>query len=70
MDNISKTISSPLFSREGLGVSYVTGASLVEIGTASFADPSAARKISDGLKKYCLRNGIANVSELIGVLGE
>lgn len=42
------------------------GASLVEIGTATFADPRAAERIVHGLEAWGRRHRLASVEELIG----
>ena len=44
------------------------GAAAIQVGTANYANPSAAVEIRDGLADYCRRHGIAAVSELIGAL--
>ncbi|HEX6939358.1 MAG TPA: dihydroorotate dehydrogenase [Longimicrobiales bacterium] len=44
----------------------LAGASLVEIGTASFSDPRAAVRVLSGLRRFGERHGIADVRELIG----
>jgi dihydroorotate dehydrogenase (NAD+) catalytic subunit len=44
----------------------LAGASLVEIGTASFADPRAAERVVDELRHFGRRHGITDVRELIG----
>jgi dihydroorotate dehydrogenase (NAD+) catalytic subunit len=43
----------------------LAGAVAVQVGTASFADPCAAKKIVDGLAELCRRRGVT-VTELIG----
>jgi dihydroorotate dehydrogenase (NAD+) catalytic subunit len=43
----------------------LAGASAVQVGTASFADPLASKKVLDGLRAYCSERGIA-ARELIG----
>jgi len=48
----------------------IAGASAVGVGTANFIEPGCAVKIVEGIKKYCLRNNIANIKELIGSLSE
>jgi len=42
------------------------GASCVQMGTASFADPHAAVRVVDGLKRFGRRKGIADIGELVG----
>lgn len=45
----------------------LAGATAVQVGTASFADPLAAKKTLDGLAAYCAERGIA-ARDLIGKL--
>lgn len=44
----------------------LAGASAVQVGTASFADPHAVERVLDELIDWCRRHGIRRVSELIG----
>lgn len=44
----------------------LAGASAVEVGTASFADPRAPRKILSQFEQWCDRHGVRSVAELIG----
>lgn len=44
----------------------LAGASLVEIGTASFADPRAPERVIEGLVQYGERHGVADLRELVG----
>lgn len=46
----------------------IAGASAVAIGTATFNDPSCAEKILEGIRQFCLKQGINDVSELTGSL--
>ena len=46
----------------------MAGATAVQVGTANFTDPYAMPKIIKGLDEWCDRHGVANVSELTGVL--
>jgi dihydroorotate dehydrogenase (NAD+) catalytic subunit len=43
----------------------LAGATAVQVGTASFADPSAALKIALGIRDYCQARGLA-VRDLVG----
>jgi len=43
----------------------LAGATAIQVGTASFADPCAAKKILDGIREYCERAG-CDVTGLIG----
>jgi len=44
----------------------LAGASLVEIGTATFADPRAPERVVEGLRRYGARHEIEDVRELVG----
>ncbi len=44
----------------------LAGASAVQVGTASFADPRASVGVLAGLISWCNRHGVESVSELIG----
>ncbi len=46
----------------------IAGASAVQIGTASFVNPSACVEIISGMEGYLLRHNIVHISELIGSL--
>jgi dihydroorotate dehydrogenase (NAD+) catalytic subunit len=43
----------------------LAGATAVQVGTASFADPTASKKVLDGLSAYCEARGVA-ARDLIG----
>ena len=45
---------------------FVVGASAVQIGTASFADPRACEKVAEALKALCANNNILKISDLTG----
>jgi len=47
----------------------IVGAKAVQIGTANFIDPSSTMKILDGIEQYLRENDLADISELIGTLG-
>jgi dihydroorotate dehydrogenase (NAD+) catalytic subunit len=42
----------------------LAGAKAVQIGTANFIDPITTLNVIDGICKYCLSNGVKNLSEL------
>ncbi len=46
----------------------IAGASAVAVGTANFIEPGCTVKIIEGIKKYCVRNEIKNIKELVGSL--
>jgi dihydroorotate dehydrogenase (NAD+) catalytic subunit len=46
----------------------LAGASLVQIGTATFVDPYTAPETVKGLRAICERQGVTRLSELVGAL--
>jgi dihydroorotate dehydrogenase (NAD+) catalytic subunit len=46
----------------------LAGASAVGVGTATFADPRATRRIVEELTQWCARNGVARVRDLTGAM--
>jgi dihydroorotate dehydrogenase (NAD+) catalytic subunit len=45
---------------------FLAGATLVQIGTATFADPRAALRVLSGISAYMRRHGIGDVADLVG----
>jgi dihydroorotate dehydrogenase (NAD+) catalytic subunit len=44
----------------------MAGASTIQVGAAIFADAYAPKKIIDGLEEFCTKEGISNISEIVG----
>jgi dihydroorotate dehydrogenase (NAD+) catalytic subunit len=44
------------------------GATAVQVGTATYANPRAAVEVAAGIEAYCREQGVARVSDLIGAL--
>ena len=44
----------------------VAGASAVQVGTATFADPRAPVRVLDGLREWCRRHNVTRLDDLIG----
>ncbi len=45
----------------------MAGASAVQVGTASFVQPTAMLDVLDGLAAFCARRGITDVAQLVGM---
>jgi dihydroorotate dehydrogenase (NAD+) catalytic subunit len=45
----------------------MAGASAVQVGTATFADPRAPQKVLSDIIRWCRRHGVLAVSDLVGV---
>jgi dihydroorotate dehydrogenase (NAD+) catalytic subunit len=46
------------------------GATCVQVGTATYTNPTAGLEVRDGLAAYCARHGLERVRDLIGALEE
>jgi dihydroorotate dehydrogenase (NAD+) catalytic subunit len=46
----------------------LAGASAVQVGTASYADPRATERIAQGLEHWCTRHHLSRAADLIGAL--
>jgi dihydroorotate dehydrogenase (NAD+) catalytic subunit len=44
----------------------LAGASLVQIGTATFADPATAARVVEGLEAHGRRHGLSGLTDLVG----
>jgi dihydroorotate dehydrogenase (NAD+) catalytic subunit len=68
---IAGSVSIPVIAIGGIGTTrdalefILAGASAVQIGTANFVDPCAAKKVLDGLKAHCESRGV-DAQSLIG----
>jgi len=71
---VSRTVTIPVIGMGGImderdALEFlIVGATAVEIGTASFVNPRATVEVIDGIRAYCLENGIRQVGELVGSL--
>ena len=71
---VAKACGIPILGMGGIRTAsdalefIIAGASAIAIGTANFIEPGCAVKITEGIEKYCARNDIANIRELIGTL--
>ncbi len=71
---VAHTVSVPVLGIGGITtpenvVEYLlAGATAVQVGTASYADPRATENIVRGLKTWCQRNSVADINALRGRL--
>jgi dihydroorotate dehydrogenase (NAD+) catalytic subunit len=71
---VAQAVSVPIIGIGGIMTAIdalefmLAGATAVQVGTASFLDPSAAETIAREMEEYLEENGIADVKELIGAL--
>jgi dihydroorotate dehydrogenase (NAD+) catalytic subunit len=46
----------------------MVGARAVEIGTANFVNPRVTLEVIEGIRNYCVENGIRQIGEIVGSL--
>ena len=70
----ARAVSIPILGLGGITAAQdaveflLAGATAVQIGTASYADPRAVQRIADSLEKWCARHHIAKVKDLVGAV--
>ena len=70
----AKAVDIPIIGCGGISsaadaIEYMlAGASAVQVGTATFVNPSAMIEVISGLETFCKRKGIKRVSELRGMV--
>ena len=70
----AKTVKIPILGMGGIvrpedAVEFMlAGATAVQVGTASYADPRAVENIATGLKRWCTEHDVAEVKTLTGGL--
>ena len=71
---VAKAVSIPVVGLGGIADArdalefIMAGATAVQIGTANFLDPTTCIKVIDGIEEYCTRHGVADISELRGIV--
>lgn len=67
-------VSIPVCGIGGIAVAedavefLLAGATCVQVGSASFADPRAVERIARGLERWCLRHEVTRAADLTGAL--
>ncbi len=71
---VAKAVTLPIVGMGGIlnekdAVEFLlAGATAVEVGTASYADPRAVENIATGLKKWCAAHAVPRVADLTGAV--
>lgn len=71
---VSKAVQIPVMGLGGIStwqdaVEFImAGATVIQVGTATFMKPDKALAIIDGLEQYCEEAGIQNISEIRGIV--
>ena len=70
---VAKAVKIPVVGMGGISRAedavefMMAGATAVQVGTASFADPRAVENIANGLRRWCIDNNVSEVRSLTGV---
>ncbi len=71
---VCKAVTIPVVGLGGIATTedalsfLMAGATAIQVGTATFGDPSAMLRIIDGLEQYCAEQNLANISEIRGIV--
>lgn len=71
---VAKAVAIPVVGLGGItdardALEFImAGATAVQIGTANFLDPTTCIKAIDGIEEYCTCHGVADISELRGII--
>ena len=71
---VHKAVKVPLLGMGGISCAEdaiefrLAGATAVAVGTANFVNPHAVEEVIDGIRAYCIEQGVHDVNELIGGL--
>jgi dihydroorotate dehydrogenase (NAD+) catalytic subunit len=70
----AKAVAIPILGMGGIVTAedavefLLAGATAVQVGTASYADPRAVERLAKGLESWCRGHGVEKVSTLTGAL--
>ncbi|MBP5708609.1 MAG: dihydroorotate dehydrogenase [Bacteroidales bacterium] len=73
---VAKSVSIPVIGLGGIFSTtdaiefFLAGASAVQIGTASFVDPSISVKILEGIESYLVTKGFSSIKDIIGYINK
>jgi dihydroorotate dehydrogenase (NAD+) catalytic subunit len=70
----SRAVSIPVLGMGGIATPedviefMLAGATAVQVGTASYADPRAVERIATGVRDWCIRHRVDRIASLTGAL--
>jgi dihydroorotate dehydrogenase (NAD+) catalytic subunit len=70
----AKAVTIPILGMGGIVTAedavefLLAGATAIQVGTASYADPRATERLAHGLESWCRGHGVEKVSSLTGAL--
>ena len=69
---VCQTVSVPVIGLGGIATAndalafIMAGASAIQVGTATFANPHVMQDILDGMESWMQANGVQNIAEIRG----
>lgn len=73
---VAKAVQIPVVGLGGImngrdAIEFIlAGARAIQVGTANFVDPSVTMKIIDYMEDYCLRHGVSDINDLVGMINQ
>lgn len=73
---VAKAVSIPVIGIGGIMNAddaiefFLSGASAIQVGTASLIDPQASVKILEGIETYLIEKGFSDIREIIGLINK
>ncbi len=71
---VAKAVKIPVIGLGGIASGrdalefILAGATAVQVGTSNFVDPTVTMKIIDYIDDYCVRHGVEDIHDLIGII--
>lgn len=71
---VSKAVNIPVIGLGGISSAddaiefMMAGASVIQIGTVNFINPLAGPEIIKGMEEFCIKEGIKNINEIVGII--
>ena len=71
---VSKAVNIPVIGLGGISTAedaiefMMAGASAIQIGTINFNNPLAGKEIVEGMKNFLIKEGIKDITEIIGIV--
>ncbi|MGL4451631.1 MAG: dihydroorotate dehydrogenase [Sarcina sp.] len=71
---VSKAIDIPVIGLGGISTAedaiefMMAGANAIQIGTVNFVNPTAGVEIIKGMEDFCIREGIKDINEIVGII--
>lgn len=71
---VSKAVNIPVIGLGGISTAedaiefMMAGANAIQIGTVNFVNPLAGKEIIQGMEEFCIREGVKNINEIVGII--